>query len=175
MNYYKILPCDEYEQINQGIWRWIKSQGFVDTTKEFWNPIDHRDLLKQNPQFMTWALNLNLKLKSIAVTVGKSKDCCGIHTDTPPARFKLNWPVINTKNTYTRWFSPISDNLSKSINELGGTSFYDYTQFQEVARLESVVPSIIDAGVPHDVVIGAEVIFPRVGLQCQLYNESEHL
>lgn len=175
MNYYKILPCDEYEQINQGIWRWIKSQGFVDTTKEFWNPVDYQDFLKQNPRFVRWALDLNLKIKSIAVTVAKKDDCCPTHIDTPPARFKLSWPIANTQNTYTRWLVPTVSDPSKNVNKLGGTHFYDYTQFQEVSRLESVVPAIIDAGVPHDVVIGPEAVFPRVGLQCQLYNEPENL
>lgn len=171
MNYWRLLDCPEYEEINREIDRYISDLGIIETSKSFWNPIDAVGLIKCCKKFSAYLVEQRLLINSIAVTIGRSADCCSMHIDTPPARFKLSWPIRNTQDTYTRWFDARVETPATRTNNLGGILFEDPDQFQEIGRLETVRPAIIDAGVPHDVYIGPNAVFPRVGLQCQLIKE----
>jgi hypothetical protein len=154
---------------------WIENSGIEFSADKFWNPVDTLEFMRGNPEFMAWTRSLDLRVKSISVTYGARDNCCGAHIDTPPARFKLGWPVHNTKHTFTRWFRLSTDHPTTSINSIGGTAFLDSHELVEIDRLETVVPAIIDAGIPHDVIIGPGAQLPRIGLQCQLFNEPESL
>jgi hypothetical protein len=98
-----------------------------------------------------------------------------MHTDTPPAKLKLSWPIQNTAHTYNRWFRPLVENPNAIINSLGGTVFTKSTQFEEIERMEVTGPCIIYAGIPHDVWADEAAQWPRLGLQCMLFNEPESL
>jgi len=103
--------------------------------------------------------------------MGFNTACCGIHIDTPPAVNKLSWPILNTKNTYNRWFAAKSSLVSIKINELGGQSYLNAHELEEIGRMEVVDPCIINAGIPHDVWFTEPAVFPRIGLQCMLFQE----
>lgn len=176
MNYWKELDCNNYVNINQEILSWIERQPFVKETNEFWNQIDTKDLINSCPLFKQWLLDQKLYVKSIAVTYGTHVNCCGVHIDTPPAKFKLSWPVKNTKGTWNRWFKETGSS-EKFVNYNGGTSFKDLSGLEEIARNELLVPCIIDAGIPHDVWYPDTTIpiFPRIGLQGHLIKEPSSL
>lgn len=169
--FFKELPCDNYENINASVKRWTDSIASLYDSNVFWNPQPVRDLLESCPEFTDWLLENNLMIKSVAVTFGKNHDCCGPHTDTPPARFKLSWPVMNTQHTWNRWFRVKTINPTIMINDLGGTSYPNIDDLEIVDQREVLSPCIIDAGVIHDVWCGPDSIFPRVGLQCHLFKE----
>lgn len=171
--FYKKLSCKNYYQINQQILTHIEFLNLVDNTQSFWNEISAMDFLKSVPLFQEWLNQHHLKLYSLAVTVGYHKDCCPVHVDTPPAVNKLSWPVSNTKNTFNRWFRPRVKNPTIKVNELGGTSYLDLSQLEEIARMEVIEPCIINAGIPHDVWCDSTAKFPRIGLQCMLFKEPQ--
>lgn len=150
---------------------YIEATVSIDNTTGFWNPLTVTEFVKACPMFVTWLESLNYRLRSVALTVGKRIDCCPIHVDTPPSVNKLSWPVLNTQGTYNRWFNPIVDNPEITINHLGGKSYLNPNELKEIARMEVTSPCIINAGIPHDVLIIDPGIFPRVGLQCMLFNE----
>jgi hypothetical protein len=176
INYYRTLKCDSYSDINQQILTHLLDLNFIDSTNEFWNPINIVDLFRRAPLFQTWLQDSNLKIKSVAVTVGKQLNCCGIHIDTPPARYKLSWPVLNTHQSYNRWFKELVNDCTCTTNSLGGKIYQDESQLEEVARMTVTAPTLIDAGVPHDVQFFTDTpLWPRVGLQCQLFNEPKSL
>lgn len=175
MTHWRLLDCPKYEEINSEIQNYIHDIGLIEKTESFWNPIEVVKFVTSCPKFKNYLVKQNLLIKSLAVTVGKNKNCCGPHIDSPPARFKLSWPIENTRDTYTRWFEPLTDNPSIVINDLGGTSFQNFDELREISRLETLRPSIIDAGIPHDVYIGPGAVLPRIGLQCQLIKEPESL
>ena len=129
------------------------------------------EFIKSNPEFYKWLTGLGLKLHSLALTLGKHKDCCGAHTDAPPAVYKLSWPIENTSNTFNRWFIPSVDNPSCYIKEGGGSKFTNPEELQEVARREVTSPCIINASIIHDVWCNDQAVFPRLGLQCMLFEE----
>jgi len=61
------------------------------------------------------------------------------------------------------------------INALGGKSYLDRNQLVEIYRREVISPALIDAGVIHDVTAGPDAQWPRIVLQCQLFNEPDNL
>ncbi len=168
--YYKELDCSNYEQINQQIKDYVESIGIVETTNQFWNPLPTIEFIKSTPAFNVWLNDLGLKLHSVALTVGKDKDCCGPHIDTPPAAHKLSWPIKNTANTFNRWFMPAIDNPTYRVNSYGGKLF-NLNELVEIERREVTTPCIINASMIHDVWCKDPVQFPRLGLQCMLFKE----
>jgi hypothetical protein len=175
MKLFKSLRCDNYAEINNQIKAFIDSTGIADTTNDFWNTLPTIEFVKATPLFRAWMNSHGLTLHSLALTVGRDAECCMMHTDTPPAKFKLSWPIQNTANTYNRWFKPIVSNPDANINLLGGTAFTNANQFEEIERMEIVGPCIINAIIPHDVWASQEAKYPRLGLQCMLFNEPNEL
>jgi hypothetical protein len=168
---YRHLSCDNYEQINQQILAFVQQKKLIKTSQQFWNPVNSSDFIKSVSLFSPWLAQHNLKLHSLAVTIGTDTTCCGIHVDTPPAVNKLSWPVLNTSGTFNRWFRQLIPTPKIQTNSLGGKSYIDINELEEIGRMEVVKPCIINAGIPHDVWFDKSPIFPRVGLQCMLFNE----
>lgn len=169
--YYKELECSNFEEINQQVKDYVWSKGIIETTDQFWNPLPALEFLKANPAFSKWLSGLGLKLHSLALTVGKHKDTCGPHIDTPPAAHKLSWPIENTINTFNRWFVTTVPDPEFVIQANGGKRFTNLEQLTEVARREVTGPSIINASLIHDVLYTDQAQYPRLGLQCMLFKE----
>ena len=174
VNYYQYVPCNNYDQINQEIREFVLKFNIVQDSKQFWNPISVVDFLRACPLFANWTQQQDVLIKTLSITVGHINRCCTAHTDTPPARFKLSWPVMNTANTYNRWFrAPV--HAAKEINAHGGTCYLVDEELTELDRVCVDRPMIIDAGTIHDVWVDGQIVAPRVGLQCQLLHEPKQL
>jgi hypothetical protein len=171
MNYYKKLPCNNYDNINQEILNHVLMTVDVANPTAFWNPVPVVDFVRATPLLQTWLREQNLRIKALAVTIGTRQDCCGVHIDTAPAVYKLSWPIQNTGSTWNRWFRELNNNCSVKINHLGGKQYLDITQLEEIARMQVDAPALINAGIPHDVWFEENSQFPRLGLQCQLLKE----
>jgi hypothetical protein len=169
---YKKLACNNLVEINQQILSYIHTLNFE--SQVFWNPVPVGDFIKCNPLLTEWLMQNHLPVKSIAVTRGVDANCCGPHTDTPPSRYKLSWPVHNTQHTWNRWFKAESD-APVETNHLGGVCYLDPAALTEIDRMQVDAPAIISTGVPHDVWCESGAQFPRWGLQCQLFNEPTSL
>lgn len=174
MNYYKKLSCNNYNEINEEILKYVLLVLDVDNPTAFWNAVPAVDFVRATPLFQTWLKEQNLQIKALAVTVGTHTNCCGPHQDTPPARFKLSWPIRNSETTFNRFFKS-SDNCKTEINHLGGTTYPDLNELKEIDRMRVDSPALIDAQQPHDVWFEPDSKFPRLGLQCQLMKEPKQL
>jgi len=170
---YKKLDCANYDHINQQIKSYVQSTGIVESTTQFWNPLNTVEFLKAAPEFYIWANGVGLKLHSVALTVGQTRECCGIHIDTLPAVNKLSWPIHNTAGTFNRWFRTTVLNPTVTVNSLGGQQFTNPNELEEIGRMEVIAPCVINAGIPHDVWCEENIVFPRLGLQCMTFNEPE--
>ena len=175
MNYYKKLPCNDYNKINQEILEYVLLVLDVSNPTAFWNAVPAADFVRSTPLFQTWLKEQNLQIKALAVTIGTNHDCCGPHRDTPPARFKLSWPIQNSATTFNRFFQTKNSNSQTHINHLGGTSYLNLNELIEVDRMRVDSPALIDAQQPHDVWFEPNSKFPRLGLQCHLMKEPEYL
>lgn len=173
MAYYKILSCDDYQDINATVLHWVTQLNIINSDV-FWNPVSVVDCLKQVPALSRWLVQQKLAVKTVALTVGKKHDCCGPHRDTPPARFKLSWPILNTSTTWNRFYLPNDGSCSFSTNTLGGES-WSYVDIKEIDRVRVEKPMLIDAGTIHDVWCEDSTQFPRLGFQMQLINEPVSL
>jgi hypothetical protein len=173
MRLYKKLACENYHEINQQILQFIESKNLHTDTEQFWNPVDALEFIKSVSLFNDWLQQHKIKLHTIAVTVGNNVDCCSIHVDTPPAVNKLSWPILNTKGTFNRWFHPTVKDPKISTNHLGGQSYLDINELEQIGVMEVVEPCIINAGIPHDVWFPDPelAVFPRLGLQCKILPE----
>lgn len=171
MKLYKNLPCDNYYQINEQVKQYVYGTGIVASTNQFWNLLPTLEFIRATPLFYEWLVSIDLQLYSLALTVGRDENCCVAHTDTPPAVFKLSWPIENTARTYNRWFKPIVSDPDTIVNEYGGTHYVNADQLEEIERKELLGPCIINAGVIHDVWIDSPAVYPRLGLQCMLFKE----
>lgn len=169
---YKKLACHNLDAINQQILDYIQTLNFESGV--FWNPVSTADFVRANPLLTEWLMQNHLPVKSIAITRGVDANCCSAHTDTPPSRFKLSWPVHNTEHTWNRWFRADPD-APVQTNHLGGIAYPDYRTLVEIDRMRVDSPAIIATGVPHDVWCEPQAQFPRWGLQCQLFNEPTAL
>ena len=172
---YRELNCPDYDSTNAEILAWIESQPGLCVSEQFWNPVELRSLLLACPRFAGWCRSQDLLLRTVAVTVGRDPNCCGPHTDTPPARFKLSWPVKNTTDTWNCWYRTNTDTPVTKIDRHGGVNYIHASELEEINRREVISPSIIDAGVIHDVVAGPNARWPRIGLQGQLFSEPKSL
>lgn len=175
MNYYKELPCDNYEAINDEILKFVLPNFNIEHPDDFWNPISVVDFVRHTPLFQQWLRQQGIKIKTLAVTIGTHPNCCLTHVDTPPAVYKLSWPIQNTKTTWNRWFVPTTENCDIEINHWGGRRYTNMSQLKEIARKRVDNPMIIHAGIPHDVWFEPDSKFPRLGLQCQLMKEPDQL
>ena len=175
MNYYKELLCDNYKEINQEILQHIISILDVPALRSFWNPIPTINFIRATPLMQTWLKEQDLRIQSLAVTVGVGPKCCTAHVDTPPAVYKLNWPVQNTETTWNRWFRELTNDCDVETNHLGGRQYNNMGQLEEIARKQVTRPMLIYAGIPHDVWFEEESKFPRLGLQCKLMKEPVEL
>ena len=129
-------------------------------------------MLKSAPLFYQWLVDSNLKIKSVAVTIGRQLECCSPHIDPPPARYKLSWPILNTQDSYNTWYQETIDNCTTKINYWGGIQYLDINELTPIKHVFVNDPMIIDAGIPHDVqFITKSPTWPRVGLQGQFVNE----
>lgn len=172
MNFYQKLQCNDYNKINEQIISYVQGLDFYHSTTSFWNPVDVVDLLKSAPLFYQWLVESNLKIKSVAVTIGHQINCCGVHIDSPPARYKLSWPILNHLDSYNTWYQEVVKNCNTKINNWGGIQYLDINELAPIKRAFTDSPMLIDAGIPHDVQFAtSNPVWPRVGLQCHLINE----
>lgn len=175
MNYYKELSCDNYEEINQEILTYVLTVVDTNNVNHFWNPVPVLGFVKNTPLFQTWLTQQDLKIKALALTVGTHPHCCGPHVDTPPAVYKLSWPIQHTETTWNRWFQELVDRCDVETNHLGGRQYNNMDQLKEIDRKQVDHPMLIYAGIPHDVWFEEGSKFPRLGLQCQLIKEPKQL
>lgn len=175
MNYYKELACNNYKEINQEILDYVMFAVNVDHPDDFWNPVPVINFVQATPLFQQWLKQQSIRIKTLAVTVGTHSDCCSVHIDTPPAVYKLSWPIQHSETTWNRWFQPITENCDIEVNRWGGCIYKNISQLKEVARKRVDSPMIIHAGIPHDVWFEPNSTFPRLGLQCQLMKEPDQL
>ena len=78
----------------------------------------------------------------------------GIHKDDPPVIAKINFPVLNTEDTYNVWFDDSGN---------------------EIDRVECNRPVVLRSNILHTVEIGKNAQYPRLQFSFCFYNEPLQL
>jgi hypothetical protein len=155
MKTHHMIECPCLEQIQREALNWIKQEtDLLTSADEFWNKIDYKHFIMLNPTLALYCTKtLKLIIREVAVLVAHSPAGVPLHTDEPPVIAKMNFPILNTKDTYTEWWD----------NE------------QLIDRVECTQPMVFNSSIPHKVCIGSTAVLPRVSISCMFYKEPIEL
>jgi hypothetical protein len=156
---YKELDCADVDAISSDIWQFINDKTDImnnrSVGKNFtWNFLSASELIVEVPSLNTWFRSLGLRLRDVAATVTRTAYGLEAHKDDPPVIAKINFPVINTKDTWNLWWDDDGN---------------------EVARIEMMKPLAFNAAMTHGVEMGQSCVYPRVVLSCMFMKQPLHL
>ena len=155
MKSYHVLECVNQKQIAQELYFFLSNNNSLlkrDNLK-FWNYLNKKELfncLKECATLSTWFEGLELKVREASFTIYNKELKTSPHVDAPPVVAKINFPILNTEDTYNVWF----DENKKEID-----------------RVECIHPIVLRSDILHTVEIGNLTIFPRIQMSFCFYKE----
>lgn len=179
MKPYHALPCDNLQEIQEEVLSWIESKKpEVLHSNSLWNKIDCIDLLRSTPSLIGYCQTLNLKIREVALTIINRNKGADLHIDELPVTAKINIPILNTRNSYNRWYEIPEELLSTTspiINEFG-KKFYefknvDYKKLKLLGEIELLQPVVFNSQLAHNIVLTDRSVFPRIVLACTFFKE----
>jgi len=178
---YQPVDCIGQSTIQQKTLDFIKSQTklFDNLDKlSLWNKMDTVAYVRAVPELVEWTNSLNLKLREVNITVCNSNKDVPLHIDELPVTAKINFPILNTENTYNCWYRVPEDQLSQvtPIINIFGNSYYnldsiDLDQCELVGEYELLQPVIFNSQIPHMIRMQSAKKFPRLVLSCTFFKE----
>jgi hypothetical protein len=153
-----------------------------DKNLKLWNKIDTVDLIKQVPEILKFYQSINLKLQEIAITICNKYEDVSLHIDELPVVSKINFPILNTENTFNEWYrvpKEILDTVTPVVNQFG-SAFYDLKsvdldQCIKIAEVELTQPIIFNSQIPHRIRITDQAKLPRIVMSCTFFNQPIEL
>ena len=158
MKSYHILDCDKQQKIADSLYGYYVGLTANKTPTGFWNKLSRQQLIDYfsipNNPTMRCFNDLGLRVRDMSFTLYNDKISTDIHKDEPPVVAKINFPVLNTHDTYNVWFD-------------------DYAR--EIDRVECDKPIVFRSDILHTVEIGKNAKLPRLQFSFCFYNEPLHL
>jgi len=158
MKSYHILDCNKQQKIADSLYGYYVGLTANKTPTGFWNKLSRQQLIDYfsipNNPTMHWFNDLGLRVRDMSFTLYNDKISTDIHKDEPPVVAKINFPVLNTHDTYNVWFD-------------------DYAR--EIDRVECDKPIVFRSDILHTVEIGKNAKLPRLQFSFCFYNEPLHL
>lgn len=177
---FKVIDCPKQSIISKKVVDFLseKTNLLDDQDHQLWNKIDTVALLKQVPEILEFYQSLNLKLREIAITVCNRHRDIDLHIDELPVVAKINFPILNTKNTFNEWYrvpQQIIDSTTPILNQFNSAYYdlghVDLSLCDKIAEYELNQPIVFNSQVPHKIRITKETKFPRVVMSCTFFNE----
>ena len=158
MKSYYILECSEQQRIADFLYGYYVGITARHPPTKFWNHLRREEItnlmaMPNNP-CRRWFDSMGLRVRDVSFTVFNEKICTNIHRDEPPVIAKINFPVLNTRDTFNVWFDEYA---------------------QEIDRVECVKPIVLRSDILHTVEIGDTAHFPRLQFSFCFYNEPLRL
>ena len=158
MKSYHILDCPNQQKIADSLYGYYIGLTASRQLTDFWNHLTREEIqnyfsIPNNP-CKAWFDELGLRVRDMSFTIYNESISTGIHKDAPPVVAKINFPVLNTTDTYNVWFD-------------------DYSR--EIDRVECDKPIVLRSDILHTVEIGANAKYPRLQFSFCFYNEPLHL
>ena len=183
MKPYHLLTCHSLSEIQQQVLLWIRSKNSaVLTSNRLWNKINTSDLVKFCPALIQYCQSLDLKIREVALTVVNAKVDADLHIDELPVTAKINIPILNTENSFNRWYEIPAELLSATsptINEFGKKYYtfknVDYSKLTLLGEIELLTPVVFNSQIAHNIVMGEDCRFPRIVLSCTFFKEPLYL
>lgn len=181
MKAFYVLDCDCQDQIATEALDWIQSNTDLLTLNDswqynnFWNKIDYKDFLSKNSTLIAYCSDLKLKIREVAVLSAHDQSGVVLHVDEGPVTAKINFPILNTADTYTEWYSVDLSNVPQSISQFGQPHYnlhdWDISKLEKIAEVEMTRPVVFNSSIPHRVRIGPIAKLPRIVISCMFFTE----
>jgi len=176
MKPYHLLDCPNLIQIQKETLDWIiQKTNLLTDPKMYWNKIDYIDFIKNSPALITYCKTLGLHLREAAILMATDHSGLRIHVDEKPITAKINFPILNTKDTYTEWYDIDVDTFPRTSNQFGQLvpNMFDINinQYNKLAEIELQNPIVFNSTIPHQVRIGPTAQLPRIVLACMFFDE----
>jgi len=179
MKPYHPLTCHLLSEIQQQVLSWIRSKNpAVLASTRLWNKINTAGLITACPSLVQYCRSLDLKIREVALTIVNARKDASLHIDELPVTAKINIPILNTENTFNRWYE-IPEELMASttpvINEFG-RKFYtfedvDYSKLRLLGEIELLTPVVFNGQIAHNITLTNKSKFPRIVLACTFFKE----
>ena len=158
MKSYHILNCENQQKIADSLYGYYVGITANNPPTEFWNHLSRCEIkeyhtMSNNPT-VRWFDQLGLRVRDMSFTIYNQQIRTGIHKDEPPVIAKINFPVLNTKDTYNVWYD--DNNV-------------------EIDRVECIRPIVLRSDILHTVEIGPGASYPRLQFSFCFYNEPLRL
>ena len=158
MKSYFILNCPEQQAIADSLYDYYTVLKAQKNVESFWNSLNRQQIQDYfsipNLKINKWFDQLGLRVRDMSFTIYNEQIKTDIHTDALPVIAKINFPVLNTQDTYNVWF----DQNGKEID-----------------RVECVKPIVLRSDIPHTVEVGPSAKFPRLQFSFCFYKEPINL
>ena len=154
MKSYFILDCDTQQKIADSLYGYYVGITANNKPTGFWNKLSRQQIvdyfsIPNNPT-KKWFDKLGLKVRDMSYTIYNEDITTDIHKDEPPVVAKINFPVLNTKDTYNVWFDDWAN---------------------EIDRVECDKPIVLRSDILHTVEIGETARYPRIQFSFCFYQE----
>jgi len=154
MKSYFILECDTQQKIADSLYGYYVGITANNKPTGFWNKLSRQQIvdyfsIPNNPT-KKWFDKLGLKVRDMSYTIYNEDITTDIHKDEPPVVAKINFPVLNTKDTYNVWFDDWAN---------------------EIDRVECDKPIVLRSDILHTVEIGETACYPRIQFSFCFYQE----
>ena len=158
MKSYHILDCEKQQSIADSLYGFYVGITANREVKDFWNHLSRQEIqryfsIPNNPT-KQWFDSLGLRVRDMSFTIYNEYIGTDIHRDEPPVVAKVNFPVLNTEDTYNVWFDD---------------------HYNEIDRVECVKPIVLRSDILHTVEIDNKARCPRIQFSFCFYNEPLHL
>lgn len=177
---FKVLECDCLETIAKKTITFLKTETdlFNQLELPLWNKLDTIKLVKAIPELVAYCKSLGLVIREAAVTVCSKLEDVGLHIDELPVVAKINFPILNTENTFNEWYS-IPQSLLDTVTPIRnhfGSEFYnlqniELDQCTKIGDFELTKPIVFNSQLPHKVRIADQAKFPRIMLSCTFFKQ----
>ena len=175
------LPVYNLKDIQKEVLHWVeKNTNFLDdkTSKGFWMKIDYKNMARSCPALIKYFRHVKIPVQEITVGVMTEVMTDGfmMHHGSPGRNFKINFPIHNTEDVYTEWYDIPDDKLKEFpllTNEYTQNPCYNLSSIHNtVDRLYPLrvaynmheCPIVFNSYLPHRVMPGANVKYPRIML-----------
>ena len=174
------LPCEQLVTIQQETIDYLTNYTdlLIKNSGQLWNKIQTIDYIKNCPTLVNYCASLNLKIREVAFTVVWSTENVALHIDELPTTAKINFPILNTKNSINSWYHIPEDlfqQYSPSINIFNQEIYlFDGLELDKcelLAETELDQPMVFNSQIPHMIKMTSTAILPRVVMPVMFFNE----
>jgi len=184
MKPFSILRCDCLDEIKSETLSYIEDQHpELLNQSSLWHKSDTGAYMARRPTVANWFHSMGWKIREISFTVMTEMKDIGLHVDEGPIVAKVNIPILNTANTFNRWFKIQADAMQdvkyEKINEFGSL-YKDFSQLptsllDPVGEYELLKPVVFNSAMPHSVHLNSDAVLPRVVMSCMTFNDISSL